>query len=115
MDGILGTVVTAAGMFAGTNVDDIIVLTVLFLASRAGGVPRPWRIWGGQYVGIAVLVLVSVVAALGLTIVPDDRVGLLGLVPFALGVKGLVAAVRARGGGRDASSAVATGLLSVAG
>ncbi|WP_308166059.1 cadmium resistance transporter [Actinomadura sp. NEAU-AAG7] len=115
VDGIVGTIATAAGMFAGTNVDDIIVLTVLFLSSRATGRPRPWQIWGGQYAGIAALVLVSVVAALGLTIVPDDRVGLLGLVPLALGVKGLVAAVRTRDGEDGTSPAVATGLLPVAG
>ncbi|WP_223167551.1 cadmium resistance transporter [Nonomuraea sp. SYSU D8015] len=115
MDGIVGTIATAAGMFAGTNVDDLIVLTVLFLSSRASGLPRPWQIWGGQYAGIAVLVLLSVVAALGLTIVPDAWVGLLGLVPFALGVKGLVAAVRDRHDEAGTPPAVATGLVSVAG
>ena len=29
MDGILGTVGTAGAVFAGTNVDDIVILTVL--------------------------------------------------------------------------------------
>ncbi|MFB4298905.1 cadmium resistance transporter [Actinomadura sp. NTSP31] len=115
MDGIGGTVGTAAAMFAGTNVDDIIVLTVLFLSARAGGALRPGQIWAGQYAGIAVLVAVSVIAALGLTIVPDDYVGLLGLVPFALGVRSLVSALRAHSSGQDASPAVATGLVSVAG
>ncbi|WP_433236811.1 cadmium resistance transporter [Streptosporangium sp. CA-135522] len=115
MDGIIGTIATAAGMFAGTNIDDIIVLTVLFLSSRASGAPRAWQIWAGQYAGIGVLVAASVVAALGLRIVPDDRVGLLGLVPFALGVRGLVSAIRARGSGQDASPAVASGPIAVAG
>ncbi|WP_131735500.1 cadmium resistance transporter [Actinomadura roseirufa] len=115
MGGLAGTIGTATAMFAGTNVDDIIVLTVLFLSARAGGLPRPWQIWAGQYAGIAVLVTISVVAALGLTIVPDGYVGLLGFIPAALGVRGLVTAVRARGTGRDASPAVATGLISVAG
>ncbi|MFC5182885.1 cadmium resistance transporter [Actinomadura harenae] len=106
---------SAAGMFAGTNIDDIIVLTVLFLSSRATGSPRVWRIWGGQYAGFALLVLVSVVAALGLTIVPDDWVGLLGLVPLGLGVKGLVSAVRAKGDGEGGVPAVAATLPAVAG
>lgn len=106
---------TAVGVFTGTNVDDIIVLTVLFLSARAAGRPRPWQIWAGQYAGIGVLVAVSAVAALGLTIVPDRWVGLLGLVPFALGVRGLVTAIRARGDGEDALPVVATGLSSVAG
>lgn len=109
----VGTIATAVGMFVGTNIDDIIVLTVLFLAARASGRPRPWQIWCGQYAGIAVLVLVSVLAALGLTVVPDSWVGLLGLVPLALGVRGLVAAIRANDDG--AKPTVASGLISVAG
>ncbi|MFF5263526.1 cadmium resistance transporter [Actinomadura viridis] len=106
------TVLTAAGMFAGTNIDDLIVLTVLFLTYRTAGAPEPWRIWAGQYAGIAALVALSLIAALGLTIVPDDWVGLLGLIPFALGVRGLVTAVRAGDGGT--SPAIASGVLSVA-
>ncbi|MFJ2034082.1 cadmium resistance transporter [Streptosporangium sp. NPDC087985] len=103
-------------MFAGTNIDDIVVLTVLFLSLRASGLPMRWQIWSGQYLGIGVLVLVSVVAALGLTVVPGDYVGLLGLVPFALGVWGLIKAIRVRAtGAGDPSPAVASGLVSVAG
>jgi cadmium resistance protein CadD (predicted permease) len=110
-----GTVATAAGVFAGTNVDDLLVLTVLFLSGRAVGKPRPWQVWAGQYAGIGVLVAVSAVAALGLTIVPDRWVGLLGLAPIALGVKGLVAAARARGHDEPPAPAVATGVVPVAG
>ncbi|GAA3755860.1 CadD family cadmium resistance transporter [Plantactinospora mayteni] len=115
MGDLVGTLVAAIGVFAGTNVDDIIVLTVLFLSARAAGKPRPWQIWAGQYAGIGVLVVISAVTALGLTIVPDQWVGLLGLVPFALGVKGLVAAIRARGDAEPPAPAVATGLFSVLG
>ncbi|MER6948737.1 cadmium resistance transporter [Nonomuraea sp. NPDC000554] len=112
MDGIATTVAAAAGMFAGTNVDDLVVLTVLFLSARTTGAPKAWQIWAGQYAGVAALVALSVVAALGLTILPDDWVGLLGLVPFALGVRGLVSAVR---GGGGSTPAVASGLVAVAG
>lgn len=106
-------IVTAAGVFAGTNVDDLIILTVLFLAARASGRPRPWQVWAGQYAGIGVLVLVSALAALGLTLVPDRWVGLLGLVPIALGVRGLVAAVRRSGD--DDAPVVAGSAVAVAG
>ncbi|MEH1129776.1 cadmium resistance transporter [Micromonospora sp. CPCC 206061] len=115
MGDLVGTVVTAAGVFAGTNVDDLIVLTVLFLSARAAAKPRPWQIWAGQYAGIGVLVAVSAVAALGLTIVPDQWVGLLGMVPFALGVKGLISAIRARGDGDPPAPAAAMGAVSVTG
>ena len=111
MSDLPGTVVTAAGVFAGTDVDDLIVLTTLFLAGRASGAPRPGQIWLGQYAGIGVLVLISAAAALGLTIVPDDWVGLLGLVPLALGVAGLI---RARHPA-DEPAPVAAGVLSIAG
>jgi cadmium resistance transport/sequestration family protein len=112
---VITTILAAVGLFAGTNVDDAVVLTVLFLASRADGRPRPAQIWAGQYLGIAALVAVAGVAALGLTLVPDRWVGLLGLVPLALGLRGLVAAVRSRGSDDDAPPhPVATGTLTVA-
>jgi cadmium resistance protein CadD (predicted permease) len=57
--GLLGTIGAAVGVFAGTNVDDLIILTVLFLSARASGEPRPWQIWTGQYAGVGVLVAVS--------------------------------------------------------
>jgi cadmium resistance transport/sequestration family protein len=109
---LLGTLAVGAGLFAGTNVDDLVVLTVLFLAARATGRPRPWRIWAGQYAGIGVLVLVSVLAALGLAIVPDRWVGLLGLVPIAVGVRGLIRAARDTAGEPPVAAA---GILPVAG
>ena len=45
--------------------------------------------------------------------VPDRWVGLLGLVPLALGVRGLVAAIRA--GADDEPPPMATGILAVSG
>jgi cadmium resistance transport/sequestration family protein len=113
--GLVGTVAAAVGVFAGTNVDDIVVLIVLFLSSRASGEPRRWQIWAGQYVGIGALVMVSAVAALGLAIVPKQWVGLLGLVPFGLGLRGLITAIRDRSEGEQLSAVVATGFGSVAG
>jgi cadmium resistance transport/sequestration family protein len=110
---LLRTVGTAAGVFVGTDVDDLIVLTVLLLGARATGAPHPWRIWLGQYAGIAVLMLVSALAALGLTLVPDRWVGLLGLVPIGLGLYGLIGAIR--GDEDDARPPMAAGVLSVAG
>lgn len=110
--GLAGTVGAAVGVFAGTNVDDLLVLTVLFLSARAGGRPRERQIWAGQYTGIAALVTVSAAAALGLTIVPDRWVGLLGLLPIALGVRGLL---RASAADEDGPPEVAASMWSVAG
>jgi cadmium resistance protein CadD (predicted permease) len=110
-----GTLLAAAGVFAGTNIDDLIVLTVLFLSSRAGHRPRRWQIWAGQYTGIGLLVVLSAGIAAGLSVVPDDWVGLLGLVPFVLGARGLAEAYRARGNGTDPEPFGTGGLPAVAG
>jgi cadmium resistance protein CadD (predicted permease) len=63
-------VAEAVGLFAGTNIDDVVVLTVLNAASRAGGRPRRWEIWAGQYAGFGVLVGVSLAAGRSLALVP---------------------------------------------
>lgn len=70
------TIATAAGLFAATNVDDVVVLAALNATSRVQGRPKAWQIWIGQYVGVAVLVGVSMLAALGLARIPVhlDRV-----------------------------------------
>jgi cadmium resistance transport/sequestration family protein len=112
---VFATLAVAVGLFAGTNLDDLIVLTVLFLSSRAAARPRRWQIWAGQYAGIAALVAASAVAAAGLTVVPDQWVGLLGLIPLGLGVRSLISTIRAGRGGEDTSPVVAATALAVAG
>jgi cadmium resistance protein CadD (predicted permease) len=115
MDAVLATAGAAAGLFAATNIDDIVVLAVLSASSRAGGRPRRWQIWAGQYAGIAVLVLVSVAAGRGLTLIPGRWVWLLGVLPLGLGLGKLIAAVRDRRRGQQADAAVARGLPGVTG
>ncbi|MGC4789088.1 cadmium resistance transporter [Micromonospora sp. DT178] len=87
---LLGTAAGAAVVFAATDIDDIVVLTLLFVAARTTGRPRPWQIVAGQYLGIGALALASAVVAAGLLVVPDPWTGLLGLLPVALGVRALL-------------------------
>jgi cadmium resistance protein CadD (predicted permease) len=111
MEGLAGTIGTAAGLFAITNIDGLIVLTALFMAS-ASGKPRPWQIVAGQYVGFIVMLLLSSLAAVGLVAVADQWEGLVGLLPLALGIHGLV---KARANGSGPSPWITTNLPSVAG
>ena len=113
---MIATIAAAVGLFAATNIDDIVVLTVLFLASTRGALPG-WKVVAGQYLGFIALVALSVVASAGLTIVPDEWVGFLGLVPLGIGVYGLVRTLRRRGADddEDESAIRAGGLLGVAG
>ena len=72
----VGIAASAVAIFAATNIDDIVVLTVLFVTSRTAGRPRPWQIVVGQYAGIGVLVAASLAVAAGLLVVPDPWTGL---------------------------------------
>ncbi|MFG1890925.1 cadmium resistance transporter [Micromonospora sp. NPDC049051] len=96
---LLGTAASAAVVFAATDIDDIVILTLFFVAARTTGRPRTWQIVAGQYLGIGALALASAVVAAGLLVVPDPWTGLLGLLPIALGVRALL--------GRDADDAPA--------
>ncbi|WP_431836530.1 cadmium resistance transporter [Cellulomonas sp. Y8] len=114
---MLSTIAAAVGLFVATNLDDIVILTVLFaIAARGTSQLRGWQIVAGQYLGLITLIAVSFVAALGLTIVPDEWVGLLGLIPLAIGVLALVNTLRGKDDDDEAESALkAVGLLGVAG
>jgi len=86
--------------FVVTNVDDFVLLTVLFATVGRGG-PTGRQIVTGQYLGIGILVVVSSLVALGLSPVPVRWTGLLGLVPIGLGVRGLLRLRRPSDDGRQ--------------
>lgn len=79
------TIITSIVSFIGTNIDDTFVLAVWF--SQVDTVLRKRDIVWGQFVGFEILVLVSVFAAYGLSFLPTDKVGWLGVIPIILGVK----------------------------
>ena len=95
MSSLPAEAVTAMALFAATNVDDLIVLALLSAAARAGGRPRQWQIWAGQYLGFAALVGLSLAAGRGLSLIPPRYLWLLALIPLAVGLVTLAAATRA--------------------
>ena len=114
MSSLPAQVATAAALFAGTNIDDVVVLALLNAASRAGGRPRRWEIWAGQYAGFAALVGVSLAAGRGLSLAPEHWIWLLGLIPLGLGIASLAAAVVSLRRGQQPTAPSAGGLLGVA-
>ena len=82
-------------LFAATNIDD----TFLLLGFFADPKYRAHRVVIGQYLGIATLVAISLLAALIALVIPPAYVGLLGLAPIAIGAKKLIDLW----GGRDES------------
>jgi cadmium resistance transport/sequestration family protein len=85
---LLTAVLTGFISFAATNIDDIFILMLFF--SQTGEAFRNWHIVLGQYLGFAALVALSVLGSLGVLIVPEEWVGLLGLVPIFLGIRALM-------------------------
>ncbi len=77
----------AIAAFVGTNVDNCVVTTAM-----VAGAPleRAHRIAAGQVVGFGFVVVVAATAAALLFEFSAAAVGLLGLVPLAIGVHGLI-------------------------
>lgn len=76
----------AAVLFIATNIDDIFILLALF----ANPSFRPAQVITGQMLGMALVIALSVAGALLALVIAPAYVGLLGLVPLALGIVRLV-------------------------
>ena len=74
--------------FVSTNIDDIFVVMLFF--AQVNGKLKNHHVIIGQYLGIGILVGLSVLGAFGLQSVPQKYIGLLGLIPIALGIKAWV-------------------------
>ncbi len=104
----LGIVGQAAGLFAVTNIDDILILS-LFFAQGAGQRGSARRIVLGQYLGFAAILAVAVAAAFGATFLPEAAVPYLGLLPLVLGLKAAWQSWRHVGDQDDEREAAAEG------
>jgi cadmium resistance protein CadD (predicted permease) len=84
---LLQTSITAALAFGATNLDDLVVLTLFF--SQVGQTLRPRQIVIGQYLGFAVLLLLSLPGYLGGRMIARPWIGLLGILPILIGLRAL--------------------------
>jgi len=80
---LIGLGITA---FAATNIDDIVVLMVFFSSSNF----QAQNIVIGQYLGIGSLIAISALGSLIALVVPSYIIGLMGLLPIAIGIKELL-------------------------
>lgn len=83
MTHVLELIGQAVGLFISTDLDDVLVLLGFFADPRF----RIRQIIAGQFIGIAILYAVSVVGSWVSLIMPRAFVGLLGLVPIAMGLR----------------------------
>ncbi|ARV57879.1 transporter [Nostocales cyanobacterium HT-58-2] len=88
MSGLVTAISTGAVAFSATNIDDFVILTLFF--SQVNATFHRWHIVVGQYLGFTVLVLASLPAFFGGLIIPRPWIGLIGLLPIAIGIKCLL-------------------------
>ena len=75
--------ITSGLAFAGTNMDDILILMILFAA--AGSRKERLCITAGQYLGMGLLTLISIAGAYGARILPRGISGFWGYCPYSWG------------------------------
>ncbi|MDW0282544.1 MAG: cadmium resistance transporter [Nitrososphaeraceae archaeon] len=83
---IIGLIAIGVAAFVATNIDDIFVL-MIFFSSLAYSIRQ---IVLGQYIGIGLLIAISGIGSLIAFVVPTYVIGLMGIVPIAIGIKHLV-------------------------
>ncbi len=90
----------ALGLFVTTNLDDLFVLLGFFSDPRF----RLPQVALGQFIGIATLYGVSVAASLLSLVVSPAYVGLLGILPIAIGLKKMWELREGEGDGEEAAA-----------
>ena len=80
-------VILGISTFVSTNIDDIFLLIIFF--SNVLRYPS-YQIVIGQYVGISLLVTISIIFSLVSLVIPSFLVGLMDFVPIIIGIKKLI-------------------------
>ncbi|MGI9011263.1 MAG: cadmium resistance transporter [Nitrososphaeraceae archaeon] len=80
-------IILGISTFVSTNIDDIFLLILFF--SNVLRYP-PYQVVIGQYVGISLLVAISIIFSLVSLVIPTFLIGLMGFVPIIIGIKKLI-------------------------
>lgn len=87
MNEILTAISTGFTAFTATNIDDIVILLLFFI--QVNSVFRRHHIILGQYLGFTALVVASLPGFFGSFLLPKPWIGLLGILPIAIGISRL--------------------------
>lgn len=88
MSGLVTAITTGFTAFSATNIDDFVILLLFF--TQVNATFRRRHIVVGQYLGFTALVIASLPGFFGGLIIPRHWIGLLGLVPIAIGLSRLL-------------------------
>ncbi|KUJ20006.1 uncharacterized protein LY89DRAFT_666835 [Mollisia scopiformis] len=77
---------TACSTFAITNIDDMFVLVTFFAEAASSKTVTPLKITIGQYLGLTIIITISMIGFGVALVLPSEPIGFLGLLPILLGV-----------------------------
>ena len=73
--------------FVSTNIDDIFLLILFF--SNSLKFPK-YHVVIGQYIGIGLLIAISIIASFISLVIPSFLIGFMGIIPIIIGIKKLI-------------------------
>jgi cadmium resistance protein CadD (predicted permease) len=79
-----------SGAFLASNIDDLVILMFFFSNHRFPAI----HVVLGQYVGMSLLLAVGLAGSLIKFVIPNNLIGLIGLIPIAIGIKELLGSGR---------------------
>ncbi|MFQ3584930.1 MAG: cadmium resistance transporter [Cyanobacteriota bacterium] len=79
------TLVEGIIAFVATHIDDFLLLALLFAQVQIQPSWKPWYVWLGGYIGLIGLIGISLLGYFGGLLLPPPVIGLLGLIPVAVG------------------------------
>lgn len=85
---MLFTFFTACITFACTNIDDILILTILYTQVRK--LKNVFQIIIGQYLGLGILIFLSILGSMGTHLFSKKYIELWGFFPLSLGLHALI-------------------------
>jgi cadmium resistance protein CadD (predicted permease) len=80
-------IVIGISAFVSTNIDDIFLLIVFF--SNSLKFPK-YHVVIGQYIGIGLLIAISIIASFISLVIPSFFIGFMGIIPIIIGIKKLI-------------------------
>ena len=84
MNGLVTAIFTGITAFSATSIDELVILILLF--SKLNATFRLQHIIVGLYLGSIALIVVSLPGFFGSLVMPQDWVGMLGILPIAIGI-----------------------------
>lgn len=79
---------TACFTFVCTNIDDVLILTILYTQVQKS--KNIFQIIIGQYLGLGILIILSILGSIGTHFFPEKYIGLWGFLPLFLGLRTLI-------------------------